>query len=126
MINKLSKYTFWISFVILLIIFIVKINDSILEKEQYEKVQSVQNPDFCESINSFKYQAQCYSKFIGQDYSNYSCSTDACFFAYALHIEDDWYCDKVFPDNVPLNLECRVSVFIERYTHEGLSDCCHI
>ncbi len=122
-IEKLSKQIFWISFILLLILLTIKISSSISEKQQYEQAQSAQNPEFCEGIESLQYQVQCYSKFLNQ---GYSCSTDACFFAYTLYIKDDWYCDKAFPDNVPLNLECRVSVFIERYTNEGLSDCCHI
>ena len=120
--EKLSKQIFWICFVILLVLLSIKISNSISEKQQYGQAQSAQTPESCELIESFKYQTQCYSKFLNQ---GYSCSTDACFFAYALYIKDDWYCDKVFSD-VPLDLECRVSVFIERYTNEGLSDCCHI
>lgn len=122
MIEKLSKQIFGICFVILIILLTIKISSSISEKQQHIQAQSAQNPELCEGIKSLQYQAYCYSKFL----NHYSCSTDACFFAYALYIKDDWYCDKAFPDNVPLNLECRVSVFIERYTNEGLSDCCHI
>ena len=123
MIEKLSKTIFWICFVMLLILFTIKISNSISEKQQHIQAQSAVTPESCEAIELLKYQAQCYSTFVRQ---GYSCSTDACFFAYALYIKDDWYCDKAFPDNIPLNLECRVSVFIERYTNEGLSDCCHL
>jgi hypothetical protein len=123
MIDKLSKQLFWISFVILIIVFAVQINNGISEHKQSQQAYAAENPEACEAIELFRYQAVCYSRFLD---SGYSCATDACYFAYAVHIEDDWYCDKVFPTNVPLNLECRVSVFIERYTHEGLSDCCYM
>lgn len=125
---SLPKTIFWITAIILLFLSA----DAVLEKyyaaKEYsyysQKAVQENNPVYCERIGNFRYAAQCYSYFVQQ---GHTCTTEPCYLAYALYIQDDWYCDTVFPESrLPLNMECRVSVFIERYTHEGLSDCCYI
>jgi hypothetical protein len=98
----------------------------------YLRVQAIEENkvELCGDITNFKFAAQCYDMFIEE---GYKCgekitteTSDRCLFAEAVEGKDDEICDAYFQDNVPLQLECRVSVFIERYTNEGLSDCCHM
>ncbi len=126
--ENLPKIIFWISLLLLLFLSVNAIIEKYYDAEEFsyynQKAVQENNAVYCERISNFRYAALCYSSFMQQ---GYSCSTDPCYFSYALYIKDDWYCDTVFPESkLPLNLECRVSVFIERYTNEGLSDCCHL
>ncbi len=86
------------------------------------------NPAYCENIKTLQRSSQCYAVFVQQGFSckELAKQSNACLFAEAVLSQSDLACDLVFPEQVTLNLECRVSVFIERYTNEGLSDCCHI
>ena len=125
--ENLPKLFFWFTSIILTVILLSSIYTVIQDKNEYinynQKAIQENDPEYCKEISNFRYATWCYASFVKQ---GYECTTDACFIAYAVFIQDDWYCDKVFSENkLQLNLECRVSVFIERYTHEGLSDCCH-
>ncbi len=124
--KNLPKFIFYISLLLIIFLTVNTYLENYYSTKEYsyynQKALQENNPVYCERVSNFRYAAMCYSSFV----QGYSCTTDPCYFAYALYIKDDWYCDKAFPHNVPLNLECRVSVFIERYTNEGLSDCCHI
>ncbi len=126
--KQLPKIIFWISVLVLLFLSANTLLEKYYAQKEFsyynQKAVQENNPVYCERISNFRYAATCYTQFMQQ---GYACTTDPCYLAYALYIQDDWYCDTVFPENkLPLNLECRVSVFIERYTNEGLSDCCHL
>lgn len=133
MLEQLAKRIFWISlFLCLLVIFIFsfqKLQD-VQEYNYYNKKAGSENsPMLCENIKNLRYSAQCYSAFISQGYNcrAQELHSDACLLAQGVFLKNDTFCDAVFPENeLPLNLECRVSVFIERYTYEGLRDCCRI
>lgn len=130
--EKLPRLLFWSSLLLLLFISSLILFQSIEDKKEYaswnEKAMLENSPSLCENIKSLRLSSQCYSQFIakGFDCTNQSTTSDACLLAQGVAGEDDLFCDAVFPEKVRENLECRVSVFIQRYTHEGLSDCCHI
>jgi isochorismate hydrolase len=131
--DHLAKRLFWFNlFLCLIVIFFLafqKIHDLQEYQQSQQDAQSKNNPILCENIKNLRYSAQCYSTFISQ---GYDCRTqdmhaDACLLVQGVFLKNDTFCDAAFPEEkLPLNLECRVSVFIERYTNEGLRDCCHI
>ncbi len=134
MLEQLAKRIFWMSLLLCLMFFFIisfqKIQD-LQEYTQYnEEAFSKNNPLLCENIKNLRYSAQCYSQFILRGYECQAQdmhASDACLLAQGVFLKNDTFCDTAFPEEkLPLNLECRVSVFIERYTNEGLRDCCHI
>jgi hypothetical protein len=89
------------------------------------------NPEWCDAISNLKYEVECYDYFVKEGFecsqNEESKDSSACLIAYAIYQQDELLCDEYFPpEELPLNLECRVTLFIERYTNEGISDCCHI
>lgn len=131
--HAVAKFFFWSVFSILIIISIMTLKEKYTDEKEFAQYAAVargeNNPLLCENIKNLRLSSQCYSSFVQE---GYDCTTeahpsDACLIAQGVATKDDLFCDMVFFDNkVPENLECRVSVFIERYSDEGLSDCCHI
>ncbi len=131
--DQLAKRIFWIILLLCIIVIsltsIKKIQEWEEANQNMEAALNENNPLLCENIKNLRYSAQCYSTFISQSYDcrTQDLQSDACLLAQGVFLKNDTFCDAVFPEEkLPLNLECRVSVFIERYTHEGLRDCCHI
>lgn len=131
--EALPKYVFWTAATLLVFVLSWLLLTSIQEKKEYnywnEKAVKDNTPNLCENIKNLQLSARCYSQFIttGFDCTTQAQTSDACLVAQGVFLKNDTFCDAVFPEEkLPLNLECRVSVFIERYTNEGLSDCCHI
>ncbi|MBI5073052.1 hypothetical protein HZA99_04500 [Candidatus Woesearchaeota archaeon] len=130
-----AKYLFWITFAILLIITFLAIKTKYADEKEFEmyarQAAAQNNPFLCENIKNLRLSSQCYMPFVE---NGFDCtkqiatnSSSACLIAQGVYLQDDFFCDAVLTGtNVPENLECRVSVFIQRYTNEGLSDCCHI
>jgi magnesium-transporting ATPase (P-type) len=90
-----------------------------------------ENAAWCNEIDNLQYEVQCYSIFIKKGYNcneqERSTKSKGCLIAFAVQNQDELLCDEYFPpEELPYNLECRVTLFIERYTNEGISDCCHI
>ncbi|MEK6867780.1 MAG: hypothetical protein AABX98_03065 [Nanoarchaeota archaeon] len=131
--HAVAKFFFWTAFSIIIVISILIVKTKYTDEKEFaqyaEKAQETNNPKECENIKSLRLSSLCYSQFVE---AGYDCTTeehpsDACLIAQGVATKDDLFCDMVFfDDKVPENLECRVSVFIERYSDEGLSDCCHI
>lgn len=127
--ERLEKAIFWISFVLFSAVLLSTIFRANHDEEEYsfflEKARTAHDPSSCENIKNSQFSSQCYKVFIEQ---GVQCPpSDTCYIAEAVHKDDELFCDEVFPEKkLPFNLECRVSVFIERYTDEGLRDCCHI
>ncbi len=130
--NQLSIRIFWISLLLCLLIVGIKIKTHFVEEEEYKiytlKAESDDDPTLCENIKNLRFSSLCYSGFINKGYDCLEQEEpgDSCLIAQAVLLKDDLFCDMVLGNKVPENLECRVSVFIERYSDEGLSDCCHI
>ncbi len=131
--DALVKRIFCIVCVVLIIVLFIKSVGYLKDKKEYEHFAALafgeNTSRYCENIKNLQFSSLCYSEFIvhGFDCRSQENSSDACMLAQAVFLQDDLFCDAVFTGTkVPENLECRVSVFIERYTHEGLSDCCHI
>ncbi len=132
---QVAKYVFWTALIILGIIFIIEVKTVHEHSQQYkiyqQQAQEQNNPLLCENIKNLKLSSQCYAPFI---LNGFDCraqaqtnTSSACLIAQGVQLQDDLFCDAVLTGtNMPENLECRVSVFIQRYTNEGLSDCCHI
>ncbi len=131
--EHIQKFFFWTALSILIVITIFAIKTKYSDDNEFEwyanRAVAENNPLLCENIKNLRLSSQCYSIFIEQ---GYDCTaqnpmSDACLIAQGIFLQDDLFCDIVFTGTkVPENLECRVSVFIERYTNEGLSDCCHL
>ncbi len=127
------KFFFWSVLIILIIITLITLKTKYSDEKEFEmyaaQAEEENNPILCENIKNLRLSSQCYSIFVSQ---GYDCTgqepwSDACLIAQGVFLKDDLFCDIVFTGTkVPENLECRVSVFIERYTNEGLRDCCHI
>ena len=131
--KKVTKFFFWTTFTILVIMSLFAVKAKYTDEKEFtlyaEKAQETNNPKECENIKSLRLSSLCYSLFVkaGYDCTAEEQQSDACLIAQGVATKDDLFCDMVFFDTkVPENLECRVSVFIERYSDEGLSDCCHI
>ncbi len=126
----LAKSIFWVVlFFILLLFFVFTAFSDEKQAEYYTAwAEAENNPAYCENIKTLQRSSQCYAVFVQQGFSckELAKQSNACLFAEAVLSQSDLACDLIFPEQVTLNLECRVSVFIERYTNEGLSDCCHI
>jgi len=132
-VKRLAKIVFIISFILCFIvlsnIIITKIND----KKEYdyfiERAINNDNMTHCENIKNLRFSVLCYSEFIkkGDGCDNENSENPACLIALAAYNQDELFCDKVFPpEDLPYNLECRVTIFIERYTDEGFNNCCNI
>ena len=131
--QKVAKFFFWTALTILIIITYITLKTNWTDEQEFEKyaaqAKAENNPLLCENIKNLRLSSQCYNVFVRQ---GYDCTgqeplSDACLIAQGVFLQDDLFCDMVFiATKVPENLECRVSVFIERYTNEGLRDCCHI
>ena len=131
----LAKYVFGTTLILLVVILFLSTRAAHKAEQQHEiytkQAQEQNNPLLCENIKSLQLSSQCYAPFIqkgfdcrAQAQTNIS---SACLIAQGVQLQDDLFCDAVLTGtNVPENLECRVSVFIQRYTNEGISDCCHI
>ena len=131
--QKVVKFVFWIAFALLLCITVFTLKEKYTDEQEFEMyaTQAVaeNNPLLCENIKNLRLSSQCYNIFIqsGYDCTGQEPMSDACLISQGVFLQDDLFCDVVFTGTkVPENLECRVSVFIERYTNEGLRDCCHI
>lgn len=130
--EKLPRLVFFSSLFLLLFIFLLLLFQSFQDKKEYahwtENALEENDASLCENIKNLQLSSQCYQPFVekGLDCTTQPVLSDACLLAQGVHLQDDLFCDAAFPEKVPENLECRVSVFIQRYTHEGLSDCCHI
>ena len=132
---KLAKSVFWTTLILLLVILFLSTRAAHKAEQQYEtytkQAQEQNNPLLCENIKNLQLSSQCYAPFI---LNGFDCraqaqtnTSSACLIAQGVQLQDDLFCDAVLTGtNMPENLECRVSVFIQRYTNEGLSDCCHI
>ena len=131
--QKVVKCIFWIALALLLLITSITLKTKYTDEQEFEmyaaQAAAENNPLLCENIKNLRLSSQCYSIFVQQ---GYDCTaqepmSDACLISQGVFLQDDLFCDMVFTGTkVPENLECRVSVFIERYTNEGLRDCCHI
>ncbi|MBI5002984.1 hypothetical protein HZC31_06365 [Candidatus Woesearchaeota archaeon] len=131
--QKVVRFFFWIALTLLICITLFTLKARYTDEKESEmyavQAAAENNPLLCENIKNLRLSSQCYSIFIRQ---GYDCTgkepmSDACLIAQGVFLQDDLFCDIVFTGTkVPENLECRVSVFIERYTNEGLRDCCHI
>ena len=131
--QKVVKFVFWIAFALLLCITVFTLKEKYTDEQEFEmyaaQAAAENNPLLCENIKNLRLSSQCYSIFIqsGYDCTGQEPMSDACLIGQGVFLQDDLFCDMVFTGTkVPENLECRVSVFIERYTNEGLRDCCHI
>ncbi len=131
--REIAQFFFWLSLTLLVIMSLMTVNTKYTEKKEFAQyaaaAEAENNPLLCENIKNLRLSSQCYSSFVqeGYDCTTQAHPSDACLIAQGVATKDDLFCDMVFFDNkVPENLECRVSVFIERYSDEGLSDCCHI
>lgn len=130
--EKLPKLVFWSCLILLIFIFLLFLFQNFQDKKEYafwnEKAVQENDASFCENIKNLGFSSRCYSSFVQQGYDCRAAEkpVSPCLLAQGVHLQDDLFCDAVFPEKVQENLECRVSVFIQRYTHEGLSDCCHI
>lgn len=132
---RVAKYLFWIVFFILFLATLFCLKTKYANEKEFEtytpQATEQNNPVLCENIKNLQLSSQCYVPFIekgfdcrGQMQTN---SSSACLIAQGVYLQDDLFCDaELTGTNVPENLECRVSVFIQRYTNEGLSNCCHI
>jgi len=130
MIHKFAKTIFWIAFIVLMLVMAAKLITALHDIQEYRlyrgKAQAAHEPAECKNIKNLRFSALCYSDFVEE---GYVCSrtSPACLIAQGAYVQDEGFCDEVFPqEQLPYLLECRVSLFIERYTNEGLSDCCHI
>ncbi len=128
-----AKCFFWAVVVLLIIITAATLKTNYTNEKAFEwytaRAAAENNPLLCENIKNLRLSSQCYSVFVEQGYdcTSQEQMSDACLIAQGVFLQDDLFCDMVFTETkVPENLECRVSVFIERYTNEGLRDCCHI
>ena len=128
--DDLAKTIFWIALIVLIIVITTKLMTALDDEQEYRlytaKAEAARNPTQCKNIKNLQFSALCYSNFVKE---GYVCSTTsvACLIAQAVYEQDEGFCDAVFPpEELPYLLECRVSFFIERYTNEGLSDCCNI
>jgi hypothetical protein len=131
--REIAKFFFWLSLTLLLIMSLLTVTAKYTNEKEFAHyaaaAEAEKNPLLCENIKNLRLSSQCYSPFIqgGYDCTTEAHPSDACLIAQGVATKDDLFCDMVFFDNkIPENLECRVSVFIERYSDEGLSDCCHI
>ena len=131
--QKVAKFFFWTVLSILIVMSLLTGKAKYTDEKEFalyeEKARETNNPKECENIKSLRLSSLCYSQFVeaGYDCTAEEQRSEACLIAQGVATKDDLFCDMVFFDTkVPENLECRVSVFIERYSDEGLSDCCHI
>lgn len=131
--QNIAKMLFWIAAILLIIIIGITLKDNTINEKEFEFYTAeaiAENKQLlCENIKNLRLSSQCYSTFVktGYDCTSQEPMSDACLIAQGVFLQDDLFCDIVFTGTkVPENLECRVSVFIERYTNEGLRDCCHI
>ena len=132
---QVAKFVFWTTLILLVVILFFSAKTAYEIEQQYEiytkQAQEQNNPLLCENIKNLQLSSQCYAPFIQE---GFDCraqaetnTSSACLITQGVQLQDDLFCDAVLTGtNVPENLECRVSVFIQRYTNEGLSDCCHI
>lgn len=130
-----AKRLFWFACIILMIITFFSIKTSYEDNQEYQEYQEQakeeNNPALCENIKNIQLSSLCYQSFVE---NGFDCRTaaqtntsSACLISQAVFLQNNLFCDAVLTGKkVPENLECRVSVFIQRYTNEGLSNCCHI
>ncbi len=134
-IEDLAKPVFFLSLLLCTIVFSSMLLNAVYSKEAYKyhlaNAIAANNVQLCSEIENMKFSALCYNEFVKH---GYDCSAEnneeqspACLLALAVYKQDEFLCDAYFSaEQLPYNLECRVTLLIERYSDEGLSDCCHM